>query len=710
MIDNNLFERQMTALVVDDDIAHRLLLESTLLAAGHLVKSVENGKQALEAFQDLAIDIVLMDVNMPEMDGFEACAQMRALPQGKDVPIILITGMDDHKSIEQAFKVDATDFIIKPVNWPILGHRVSYYLKAGSLFKELRNSERNLKEAHEIALMGTWELDLNTNQLTFSEQLRQLAEIKYTAVNIDRTLFLDKLHPDDKYVVAETITQSVYYKKPFDIEYRIILANQQERVFHEQAKVLNSPDGRASKMIGTIQDITSRKNFEKEVQHLAYFDVLTGLPNREKFKQLVKTALDRAERENEKAVIMFLDLDNFKSVNDTFGHDVGDKLLQTVAQNLKDCLRQSDFISYYEPIKLSISRLGGDEFTLIVSGLKNIDEIENIARRVHEKLCQPIYIDQQKLLVTGSIGISIYPDDGKDLTTLLKHADIAMYKAKDLGRNGFQFYSSILNDFSEEKNAFKLRLHDSIKNNELELHYQPQIEADTGQLIGVEALVRWNDTKNGLLHASDFISVAENSDFILAIDEWVITHACQQAVEWQKAGLQALKMSINISGRQIKNDTYIATITHALSASGLAAEYLELDISESIFLDTTKDTIDLLTEVKKLGVKLAIDDFGVSFSSLKHIRKVNIDTLKLDKSLINNITTDVCEAAITKAIIDLAKTLNLTIIATGIERKEQLTWLQQHGSYLFQGYLFSKPLPVQEIERYFAQTATKYNH
>ncbi|MBA6391572.1 EAL domain-containing protein [Colwellia sp. BRX10-3] len=705
MIDNNLFERQMTALVVDDDIAHKLLLESTLLAAGHLVKSVENGKQALEAFQQMSIDIVLMDVNMPIMNGFDACFQIRSLAQGKDIPIILITGMDDHDSIQKAFNVDATDFMIKPVNWPILGHRVSYYLKAGNLFKELRSSEENLKEAQKIALMGTWELDLITNNLIVSEQLQQLSEIPYTPFNVDNSRFLEKLHPDDKFAIGETIKQSIYHKKPFDVEYRIRLKNQQERVFHEQAKVIYSDDGTAYKMLGTVQDITSRKGFEEEVRQLAYYDVLTGLPNREKFKQLVHTALDRAERKNEKAALMFIDLDNFKTVNDTLGHDAGDKLLQSVTQNLKDCLRPSDYISNDEQIKLSLSRLGGDEFTLIVSGLKDTVGLENIASRIHKKLSQPTYIDEQELLITGSIGIAIYPDDGNNLETLLKYADIAMYKAKEFGRNGFQFYSNSLNNHSAEKLNFEIRLKKSIENNELELHYQPQIETKTGRLVGVEALVRWNDPENGLVSPNDFISVAEKSNLILALDNWVINTACQQAAAWQNQGLEPLLMSVNISGKHFQKSALKPMIEQALTDSGLSPEYLEIELSESSLIEITDTTIALLNEVQELGIKLAIDDFGVGFSSLNYIRKFSVDTLKIDKSLIDNITTDVCEAAITKAIIDLAKTLNLSVVAEGVEHKDQLAWLQQHECRLIQGYIYSKPLPLLEIERYFEQTS-----
>lgn len=709
MTKHNLPNRQMTALVVDDDISHRLLLETTLLAAGLQVESVENGELALHAFQTKSIDIVLMDVNMPLMDGFEACRHIRALDDGIDVPIILITGMDDHESIEQAFEVDATDFIIKPVNWPILGHRVNYYLKAGRVFKELRNSESNLKEAQEIALMGTWELDLTSNLLTFSKQLRELSETTNAPTHVDRTILLEKLHPDDKYIVAETINQSLHYKKPFDVEYRILLRNGVERIFHEQAKVNCDSSGKAIKMIGTVQDITSRKSFEKEIQHLAYFDVLTGLPNREKFKQLVNTALSRAKRENEKAALMFLDLDNFKHVNDTLGHDVGDKLLQSVAQNLKDCLRASDYITHYEPISLSISRLGGDEFTLIVSGLTHIEQFEGIARRVQEKLNQPIFINEQELLVTGSIGISVFPNDGDDLETLLKHADIAMYKAKDLGRNGFQFYSKSLNSHSKERLNFEARLKQSINNNELELYYQPQVESETGKLVGVEALVRWHDKKNGLISPQDFISIADKSEFILAMDEWVLNTACQQAAIWHDSGLNTLKVSVNISGKQLFKDNLKQTIKNALLRAKLAPQFLEIDISESDFCKYPEQSTEIIACVRDLGVKLAINDFGAGFSSLNHLRKFKVDTLKIDKSFIDNITTDEYESAIAKAMIELAKTLNLTMIAGGVEYKDQLTWLQENGGCLFQGYLFSKPLPVQEINRYFEQNIAEYN-
>ena len=689
-------------LVVDDDPAQRLLLEETLIQAGMRVHQAKDGAEAVALFTRLNPDLVLMDIKMPVMDGLEACAQIRQLMEGKDVPIVLITGLDDHASIQQAFEADATDFITKPVNWPILNHRVRYLLKAKEAFHALRKSETRLSDAQRIAALGSWEWDLASDKLYWSDQVYRIFGQRPDSYETTYETFLNTVHPDDKESVKQAIQQSLNDHVPFNTDHRIILPDGSQRTVHEQAEVILS-EGKPVYMQGTVQDITTRKETEQQIEYLAYYDSLTGLPNRTYFKHQAIRAINMAETEGSKVALLFLDLDEFKRINDTLGHDSGDELLKGIADNLTHSLRSTDCVAKADaPASSMLSRLGGDEFTIMLDGFSSANQVASVARRVLDKLTQPVTVLDQEFFITGCLGIAIYPDDGNDLETLFKHADIAMYQAKSRGRNEFQFYSRQLNRHSRKRLGLESKLRKALERDELLLHYQPQVSTKTGQISGLEALIRWQDPETGLVPPGEFITVAEESGLILPIGEWVLQTACNQTLRWQQNGLKPIRMSVNLSSNQFHQDNFIQNIKRTLDSSGLEPQYLELEMTESVIMQQLDKTITDLNKLKDLGVTISIDDFGTGYSSMSYLKRFPLDTLKIDRSFVTDISTDASDAAIVKAIITLAKSLDLTTVAEGVEEETQLAFLREQGCDLIQGYYFSRPLSADDAGHYLA--------
>lgn len=703
----------LEALVVDDDPAQRFLLQQSLEQAGLLVKQAADGAEALALFKQSAPNPVFMDIKMPVMDGLEACSKMRQLPDGKDVPIVLITGLDDHESIQQAFDVDATDFITKPVNWPILNHRVRYLLKASVAFCALRKSESRLSNAQRIASLGHWERDIVNNKFQCSEQLYEIYGLTTQPIEATPESFLKQVHSDDKKYVTESINQALKKREAYNISFRIVLADGSERFVQEQAEVILSKQGKPARLQGTVQDITNRKIAEDKIQHLAYYNSLTGLPNRDHFKDFSTRILNRARVNGTKVALMFLDLDQFKRINDALGHDTGDELLKTLSHKLSRGLRSTDSLSKIHPkssISSSVSHLDGDEFTILLDGFASENQIGSVARRVLDQLGQPVIIHDQEFVITGSMGIAVYPEDGEDIDTLLKNADIAMYQSKKGGRDNFRFYSSCLNQYAKERLGLESKLRRALERDELVLHYQPQVSATTGDITGLEALVRWQDPETALVTPATFIPVAEESGLILPIGEWVLQTACNQAQSWQQSGFKPMRMSVNLSSHQFHQREFIQNINKALEISGLSAQYLELEMTESIIMQQLEKTIIDLQKLKEIGVYLSIDDFGTGYSSMSYLKRFPLDTLKIDRSFITDITTNNSDVAIVEAIITLAKSLNLSTIAEGVEQEEQLSLLQKQGCDTIQGFYYSRPLPVDEIEEFMMSNRACHIH
>jgi diguanylate cyclase (GGDEF)-like protein len=434
-----------------------------------------------------------------------------------------------------------------------------------------------------------------------------------------------------------------------------------------------------------------------EIEHLAYHDALTGLPNRPLFMDRLIVSLAQANRANHKLAVFFLDLDRFKDINDSLGHSVGDALLKSVAERIRRCVREGD----------TVARFGGDEFTLLIPKIDHIEDAAKIAQKIIETLKIPFSVYDREHFVTTSIGVSISPSDGLDPETLVRNADTAMYRAKDQGRDNYQLYAPAMNARAAERLALENRLRKAVSQNELVLHFQPLVSTQSGNVIGVEALIRWNHPEQGLLSPFHFISVAEVSGLIVPIGEWVIRTACKQIKVWQKKFNRDLIMAVNLSARQFQQADLIEQIREAVQETGIEPESLELEITESNAMQNAENTIYTLRELKVLGVRISMDDFGTGYSSLNYLKRFPIDTLKLDQTFIRDVNKDPSDAAIVSSVIAMAHNLNLKVVAEGVERKEQLDFLTRQGCDIVQGYYFSKPLPPESLELYLAEHKVK---
>jgi diguanylate cyclase (GGDEF)-like protein len=582
MADQELAETPLV-LVVDDDPVIRVLVTETLQQIGFAVEQAENGREALDFLGHCQPDVVLLDVLMPEMDGFRTCRAFRALPQGRHVPVLMMTGLDDIASIDHAFEVGATDFITKPLNYTILGHRVRYLLRTMQAFESARRSKR-------------------------------------------------------------------------------------------------------------------------EIHHLAFYDALTNLPNRRLFGDRLLRAVESARRNSHLTGILFIDIDNFKRINDSFGHSIGDKLLRTVASQLLACLRRGDSVGREADEEyMSVARLGGDEFTVLLTHLENPEDAARIAKRILDAVSVPFLLGIEEIVVTPSIGISIFPYDGNSVEELVKNADTAMFHAKANGKNNYQYYTNSMSATAFERLSMENAMRRGLGNNEFEVYYQPKIELASNRAIGLEALVRWHHPEMGLVLPSDFIPLAEETGLIVPLGDWVLHTVCTQIKNRHDAGLDPLRVAVNLSACQFRQTMLSQQVRRILDKTGVAPEWLELELTESVIMSDIQTSSTILRELKNMGVGISMDDFGTGYSSLGLLKRLPLDTLKIDRSFVRDITTDADDAAIVDAVISLAHSLRLRVIAEGVETGEQLEFLSSRGCDEVQGYLFSRPLPVAGIEAWLRE-------
>ncbi|TNJ61868.1 EAL domain-containing protein [Paenibacillus hemerocallicola] len=444
--------------------------------------------------------------------------------------------------------------------------------------------------------------------------------------------------------------------------------------------------------IAVFKDITVQKQLEARLRHQAYHDTVTGLPNRLLLNERIAEAIQHADHNRRIFAVLFLDLDRFKRINDTLGHSVGDQLLKTIAERLVSCLRGSD----------TIARIGGDEFVVLLCGMAHAEDSVAIAQNMIQSLTSPIFLGRHELYVTVSVGISFYPNDGRDAHTLIKHADQAMYRAKDQGRNNYQLYTPAKEDHTPQLLSMETSLRRAIANEQLHLYYQPQFDAATRKMIGIEALVRWSHPDWGNIPPSRFIPLAEETGLITLLDQWVLREACAQLKRWLDEGYSPLPVSVNVSMLQFRQPNLGPFISRVLADTGLPARYLEIELTESTIMSNPDVTLQTLHELKRMGIRISLDDFGVGYSSLNYLKKLPIDTIKIDQSFVKDIPEDANDKAIVQTIIHLSQNLRLGVIAEGVETEAQLQYLQSQQCKGIQGYLLSRPVPHHEITRFFA--------
>lgn len=686
-------------LVVDDDAFMRQLIHDALQEAGFEVIEAISGEAALVQFQARNPAAVLLDVNLPGKDGFATCRALRQLPGGEHVPILMVTASDDPEHIHRTFETGATDFIAKPVEPTVLGYRVRYMLRAARLARELRLNQERLVLAQQISGLGYWEWDLLFDRWTLSPEARSVLGLPPDGP-IDYPRFLALVHPEERRVVDLALKECLEGLQGFNLEHRILWPDGQVRHVHGQARVVRDGEGRALRMTGTLHDVSDRLQTEarlrenqERLNYLAYHDALTGLPNRLLFQDRFEHAIARARRSHKQAAILFLDLDQFKKVNDSLGHEVGDRLLREVADRLRNCAREAD----------TLARLGGDEFVLLLEEVEHVNAASAAAKKIVNRLLPTFRVGGFELYTTASIGLALYPDNGETVEELMKCADVAMYRAKERGRNNFQFYTSDMNARAQELLLLETGLHQALERGELEIYYQPQLEMESGAIVGTEALLRWNHPRRGLLLPAEFLPLAEETGLILAMSEWVLNTACRQNRTWQQAGFPALPVAVNITPRMFQQPGLVRMVSQALKAANLDPAYLELEITESMIMQNVDVAIQTMLELSRMGISLAIDDFGTGYSSLSCLRRLPINKLKIDRVFVGDVTNSPNDAAIAASVIALAGSMNFGVIAEGVETEDQLRFLQDRGCRHAQGFLFARPLPVAEVEKLFRQ-------
>ncbi|HEC17377.1 MAG TPA: EAL domain-containing protein [Sedimenticola sp.] len=675
-------------MVVDDDPIIRRLLTRELEARGFEVKEAITGADALAQLGRDPADLVLLDVCLPEMDGFEICRRLRAMPGFHMLPILMLTGLDDIESIEQAFDAGATDFITKPVNLPLVSERVRYALRAYRIAQDLAFSQQLLSHAHKLLRLGHWQLDPVNQTIEFSAEARKIMclQTKNRFMPLDRLLKL--LHPVSKTKMEQMLIQLKKGRRSISMDLCLRPGRVRERHVRVHAELMGKCVETAPDLVlGTILDITEDKRKEALIQHQALHDELTALPNRRMFKEHLLQAITIAEYKGQLLGLLFINLDRFKVVNETFGHALGDDLLKMVADRLLTCVGSSD----------TVARLNGDEFTVLLQNVQRRKDISLIAGAIVEILSESYILGGQEIVISPSVGISLYPQDGAELDSLMRNADMAMNQAKESGGGRYNFCNAQLNAETSARLSMETALRRALEQDELTIYYQPQIDLHSMSVVGVEALARWRSDELGDVPPSSFIPIAEESGLIHPLGEWVLHTACTTVAGWHTRGLDSLRVAVNISPIQFRRDCLIKRIENALSTTTLEAQYLVIEITESLAMEDVKRSERVLGLLREQGMRIAIDDFATGHSSLRYLQRFPADELKIDREFIRWLGSSPTDTAIVQTVISLGHNLGLEVLAEGVETREQCVFLKEHGCDLVQGYLFSKPVNADDL-------------
>jgi diguanylate cyclase (GGDEF)-like protein/PAS domain S-box-containing protein len=702
MINKTAHRAKPLALVVDDDLSLRLSMCAALTKAGFTTIEAENGRQAIDSFQSNRPDLILLDVIMPDMDGFETCKAIRKLHEGRYSQILMVTGLDDTESIERAFEAGANDFVSKPLNWTMLGHRGKYMLRAGRAFQELNRNKHRLSRTQELAKLGNWDLDLINNTFHCSAQALRLLGAKESEGEVTYKNFFKPVVVQERDKVIEHIESAIRANRPFSINYRIILPDGTQRFILNSGEIFYNENGVAEEVSGAVQDVTQLKNAEEEIRLLAFYDGLTGLANRILFMDRLDREIAASKRHERIFALLFLDLDQFKRINDTFGHHVGDLLLKSVSETLQKCIRNTDTAARVvnTDSEAFIARLGGDEFILLLSDINAPENASVVARRILQEMPKTHELEGHSVSVTTSIGISTFPTDGENSELLLKHADSAMYHAKETGRNNYQFYKESLNAAVLERFSIEQDLKHAMEREEFVLHYQPLIELSTRKIIGAEALIRWMHPQKGMIPPDKFIPLAEESGLIVEINKWVIQTACKQNKHWRESGFTPIRIAVNLSGYQFTSQNIVQIIRDALEEASLDAKNLEVEITENTLMQNTEDTVRVLEQMRDLKLRIALDDFGTGYSSLSYLTSFPVDTIKIDRSFVMGCGMANNTRIIIKAIVAMGHSLGMKVVAEGIESEDQFELLKEYGANEGQGFHFSPAVSQGQFTKF----------
>ena len=681
-------------LLVEDNPGDARLLREMFNEQGSYdteLRHVESMSEAEKHLAERAVDIILLDLGLPDAQGLGAVR--RAHAAAPHVPLVVLTALDDESLAAQALQEGAQEHLIKG------------QIEARGLFRALHYAiERKTMEEALFVEKERAQVTLNcigdavvctdiSGNITF---LNLVAE-KMTdwswqeAVGRPVAEVFRILDASSRETTPNPTEMAIGQDRTVHLPSNSILIRRDgfEIPIEDSVAPIHDRKGQATGAVSVLRDVSVARAMALQMTHSAEHDFLTGLPNRMLLNDRIRHAIALAARHKTKVAVLFLDLDGFKHINDSLGHPTGDKLLESIAKRLVECIRGSD----------TVSRQGGDEFVVLLSEMGQSEDAAIMARRMLQAVAEAHSVDQHDLLVTTSIGVSVYPDDGLDADTLIKNADTAMYQAKENGRQSYQFFKPAMNARAVERQSIEESLRRAVERHEFALHYQPKINLRTRAITGAEALIRWTHPTRGLLSPADFIPIAEDCGLILPIGNWVLSQACKQARAWVDAGLPATTVAVNVSAMEFWDENFLESLFEILSETRLDPRALELELTESVLMKRAESTAAVLQILRERGVQVAVDDFGTGYSSLSYLRKFPIDALKIDQSFVRQITTGGDDATIVTAVIGMAQSLNLRVVAEGVETQEELTFLKAHQCEEAQGYYFSRPVPPQQFAR-----------
>ncbi len=739
--------KEPTILIVDDTAANLVVMADFLGSHGFSVVVAQDGEEGVERAQFVQPDLILLDVMMPGLNGFDACRRLKANEETKDIPVIFMTALSDPNDKITGFGTGGVDYVTKPFQIEEVLARVNTHLALQAMQRQL--AEQNLQLREEAAVREEAEAALQRASDELEERVTQRtaelaqANARLKSEIVERTRMQEELREREmriRRLVESNIIGVFYWAKDGHIseandaflritrytredmlmgkvnwnsmtpaEYRAT----DERAFEELAKggtctpyekefiskdVRRVPilvayayfEGSQEAGIGFILDLSDRKQAEERIHFMAHHDALTGLPNRALLQDRMTQAIVYARRCGTQLAVLFIDLDDFKRINDSLGHQIGDRLLQMVGERLQGCLREGD----------SVARLGGDEFVLIVATRNDGNAAARVARKILDMLKLLFVVDGHELHVSSSIGISLFPVDGTDVDTLMRAADTAMYHAKEKGRGNFQFFTPALNKAVHQRLVLESRLRHAWAADRLTLYYQPQVDMTSGAIISCEALLRWQRPGGKTpVSCGAFISIAEETGLIVPIGEWALREACRQLKCWHDIGYPNLRVAVNLSPRQFYQGNFPDTVAQILDEAGLAARDLDLEITESLFLQRNDDNMTTLQQLSDMGIQLSVDDFGTGYSSLAYLQRYPVNALKIDQSFVRGITHNSNDPSLVIAIISMAQSLGLSVLAEGVETAQQVSFLVEHGCPSAQGFYYSAAVPPEHFTK-----------
>jgi diguanylate cyclase (GGDEF)-like protein/PAS domain S-box-containing protein len=705
MNDRHPIRRNQHILIVDDTPANLRLLVDALEQRGFEVAVALDGHEALERAEFLQPALILLDVMMPVMDGYEAARRLKKMPATSDIPIIFMSALAEVEDKLVGFAAGGVDYVTKPFDINEVVARVGSHLALSAAQRELQQVNERLQQeimAHKQVERAYLESEQRYRTLVDMLPMAILVHAHDVVVFANAAALRLLGARNDSGIAGVSTLARVHRDGHADLQRRLQQAGEEGGEMPTHALQLLRMDGSTveveargaqiryghdSAVMLVLRDTTEQREHEAALQHQATHDLLTGLPNRTLLMDRLHHAMARARRGRERLGLMFIDLDKFKYINDTLGHSAGDELLCAVAVRLGECVRQRD----------TVARLGGDEFILLIDGIGDEATLATVAQRVVHMLAAPISLSGQTHSITCSIGISIFPQDGGQSEELLQRADIAMYRAKETGRNNYQFFTPQMQSRIDDHVRLEKLLQRALQNREFRMHYQPQLCLQSGRVLGLEALIRWQSPEFGLLGPGRFIPFAEESELIFAIGAWALDEVCRQIAAWRTDGVPVVPVALNVSGAQLERPGLAEQVRQAVQSYDIDPRMLVLELTESVSMRDPESSIRWMRELKEIGVGLAIDDFGTGYSNLSYLKRFPVDKLKIDQTFVRGLTRDPQDFAITTAVIRMARSLGLRAVAEGVESEGQMRLLSAESCDEMQGFYFRRPMPADEV-------------